>query len=158
MPLANSGCTSAWPLSNLTKKPYTAGMEGAQRSGAEQRVKIFGRGHSRKKAGSRDPRSHDFSGKIRKNTEKSEKYSENLEKYVKFGQFSGKFGKILQKIRKNNLENQVKITFSNYGCQWLVTNTKLLMKYIGVLRDTARAPKPTTQYNTIQYHAIPFIR
>ena len=32
------------------------------------------------------------------------------------------------------------------------------MKYIGVLRDTARAPKPTTQYNTIQYHAIPFIR
>ena len=25
------------------------------------------------------------------------------------------------------------------------------MKYIGVLRDTARAPKPTTQYNTIQY-------
>ena len=28
------------------------------------------------------------------------------------------------------------------------------MKYIGVLRDTARAPKPTTQYNTIQYHAI----
>ena len=34
----------------------------------------------------------------------------------------------------------------------------LYMKYIGVLRDTARAPKPTTQYNTIQYHAIPFIR
>ena len=30
------------------------------------------------------------------------------------------------------------------------------MKYIGVLRDTARAPKPTTQYNTIQYHVIPF--
>ena len=35
---------------------------------------------------------------------------------------------------------------------------KTCMKYIGVLRDTARAPKPTTQYNTIQYHAIPFIR
>ena len=32
----------------------------------------------------------------------------------------------------------------------------LIMKYIGVLRDTARAPKPTTQYNTIQYHVIPF--
>ena len=33
-----------------------------------------------------------------------------------------------------------------------------ILKYIGVLRDTACAPKPTTQYNTIQYHAIPFIR
>ena len=37
-------------------------------------------------------------------------------------------------------------------------NININMKYIGVLRDTASAPKPTTQYNTIQYHAIPFIR
>ena len=32
--------------------------------------------HSRKKAGSRDPGSHDFLGKIRKNRKKSEKYCE----------------------------------------------------------------------------------
>ena len=47
---------------------------------------FFTKGHSRKKAGSRDPGSHDFSGKIRKNRKSSEKY------------FVGKF---FQKLRKN---------------------------------------------------------
>ena len=68
--------------------------------------------HSRKKAGSRDPGSHDFLGKIRKNRKKSEKYCEgevfqknwkNTKKKVWkntkffFGKIRNKFGKFFKK-------------------------------------------------------------
>ena len=66
--------------------------------------------HSREKAGSRDPGSHDFFRaklgkilKIRKNTQKIRKNTEKSEKYVKFGQILQKIRKILHKSEKKIL-------------------------------------------------------
>ena len=69
--------------------------------------------------------------------------------------------KVIVASKEASLEIHLDKMLASLFAQSSTTNIHLVsftMKYVGVLRDTARAPKPTTQYNTKQYHAITFIR